>query len=88
MKKLTKIARHEGVSSLWQGTNVQVMLAVPLVAIYLPLYDVFSAQLEPMHMGFVTPLAAGPSPFCPVHQNFCSVDSWFSRERLDYRGWK
>ncbi|KAK9808452.1 hypothetical protein WJX73_007173 [Symbiochloris irregularis] len=59
VKKLTKIARGEGVSALWQGTNIGLLLAVPLVAIYLPLYDIFSKKMEPMHLGLMTPLAAG-----------------------------
>ncbi len=36
---LYKIAQHEGVQSLWRGTDAAVLLTVPLVAIYLPLYD-------------------------------------------------
>ena len=36
---LYKIARHEGLQTLWRGTDAAVFMTVPLVAIYLPLYD-------------------------------------------------
>lgn len=44
---LYKIARHEGVQSLWRGTDAAVLLTVPLVAIYLPLYDYLLEHCSP-----------------------------------------
>lgn len=58
-QSLGNIARHEGLASLWQGTNLGLVIAVPLVAIYLPLYDHFSAQLASSSLGYLTPLVAG-----------------------------
>ena len=59
--------QQEGVSSMFKGTNVGLMLAVPLVAIYLPLYDVFSAYLAPSNIGLFGPLAAGTPTYSQFH---------------------
>lgn len=54
---LFKIARHEGLQSLWRGTDAAVLLTVPLVAIYLPLYDHLLERCSPA--GGYAPLVAG-----------------------------
>ncbi|GMH18365.1 hypothetical protein Nepgr_020206 [Nepenthes gracilis] len=43
---LYKIVRQEGVARLWRGTNASLALAVPMVGIYLPCYDVFRDRME------------------------------------------
>ncbi|KAL2922203.1 Mitochondrial carrier protein MTM1 [Bienertia sinuspersici] len=43
---LYKIARQEGVARLWRGTNAGLALAIPMVGIYLPFYDVFRIRME------------------------------------------
>ncbi|KAI3873791.1 hypothetical protein MKX03_018725, partial [Papaver bracteatum] len=35
----SKIIQQEGIARLWRGTNAGLALAVPTVAIYLPMYD-------------------------------------------------
>ncbi|KAH0902532.1 hypothetical protein HID58_042035, partial [Brassica napus] len=42
----TKIIRQEGMARLWRGTNAGLALAVPMVGIYLPWYDLFRNRLE------------------------------------------
>ncbi|CAH8385304.1 unnamed protein product [Eruca vesicaria subsp. sativa] len=42
----TKIIRQEGIGRLWRGTNAGLALAVPMVGIYLPFYDMFRNKLE------------------------------------------
>ncbi|KFK29310.1 hypothetical protein AALP_AA7G116300 [Arabis alpina] len=42
----TKIIRQEGMPRLWRGTNAALALAVPMVGIYLPFYDMFRNRLE------------------------------------------
>ncbi|BDA47153.1 Solute carrier family 25 member 40 [Coccomyxa sp. Obi] len=36
---LLRIARHEGPGVLWRGTDLSLLVAVPMVAMYFPLYD-------------------------------------------------
>lgn len=54
---LIRIARQEGLLSLWRGTDAAILMTVPLVAIYLPLYDSLMANLTPL--GAAAPLVAG-----------------------------
>uniref|UniRef100_A0A1J3F921 Mitochondrial carrier protein MTM1 n=1 Tax=Noccaea caerulescens TaxID=107243 RepID=A0A1J3F921_NOCCA len=41
-----KIIRQEGMARLWRGTNAGLAIAVPMVGIYLPFYDMFRNRLE------------------------------------------
>lgn len=41
-----KVIRQEGFTRLWRGTNASLTLAIPSVAIYLPLYDIFRNCME------------------------------------------
>lgn len=41
-----KVVRHEGVRRLWRGTNAALIMSVPTVGIYLPVYDVLRDALE------------------------------------------
>ncbi|KAG5626624.1 hypothetical protein H5410_011842 [Solanum commersonii] len=41
-----KVIRQEGFTRLWRGTNASLTLAIPSVAIYLPLYDIFRNSME------------------------------------------
>ncbi|XP_057525690.1 mitochondrial carrier protein MTM1 [Amaranthus tricolor] len=43
---LYKIVRQEGIGRLWRGTNAGLALAIPMVGIYLPFYDVFRIRME------------------------------------------
>ncbi|XP_074291660.1 mitochondrial carrier protein MTM1-like [Silene latifolia] len=43
---LFKIVRQEGVTRLWRGTNAGLALAIPMVGIYMPFYDVFRIRME------------------------------------------
>ncbi|KAI3979277.1 hypothetical protein MKX01_007753 [Papaver californicum] len=60
-----KIIRQEGIARLWRGTNAGLALAVPTVAIYLPLYDVFRNWMEDLtirnapYLTTYVPLVAG-----------------------------
>ncbi|XP_010521379.1 PREDICTED: mitochondrial carrier protein MTM1-like [Tarenaya hassleriana] len=57
-----KIIRQEGLGRLWRGTNAGLALAVPMVGIYLPFYDLFHNRLEEL-AGRHAPVA---TPFTPL----------------------
>lgn len=55
---MRKIIRQEGARVLWRGTDVSLLMAVPMVGIYLPLYDSLNAQWA-TSLGAAAPLYAG-----------------------------
>ena len=56
---LRTIARTEGPATLWRGTDVALMIAIPMVGIYLPLYDYLMAEGQKIGAGALSPLLAG-----------------------------
>ncbi|KAK9834466.1 hypothetical protein WJX74_002312 [Apatococcus lobatus] len=56
---LGKIARAEGVYALWRGTEASLLITVPLIALYLPLYDNLLQSLQGAGAGVYSPLLAG-----------------------------
>ncbi|KAK2650122.1 hypothetical protein Ddye_017611 [Dipteronia dyeriana] len=57
-----KIIRQEGFGRLWRGTNASLALAMPMVGIYLPCYDIFCNLME----DFTTRNAPILTPYVPL----------------------
>lgn len=55
---MRKIIRQEGARVLWRGTDVSLLMAVPMVGIYLPLYDHLQGEWA-TSLGAAAPLYAG-----------------------------
>ena len=56
---LRRIAQHEGTHVLWRGTGLSLVMSVPMVGIYLPLYDAMLQYLEEK-------LGSRGSPYSPL----------------------
>lgn len=57
MDGLWQIIRHEGPSVLWHGVNVSMLISVPMICMYLPMYDNLMAELDTTST--YAPLVAG-----------------------------
>ncbi|CAL8471779.1 g11321 [Coccomyxa elongata] len=55
---LLRIARHEGPGVLWRGTDLSLLVAVPMVAMYFPLYDSLLQRFQAADIG-ASPFLAG-----------------------------
>lgn len=42
---ILRIARHEGTAGLWRGTEMTLLISIPMIALYLPLYDSLHRRL-------------------------------------------
>lgn len=54
-----RIVRHEGWRALWRGTGPTLAMAVPSVAVYLPVYDALQARLVEAGAPHAAPALAG-----------------------------
>jgi solute carrier family 25 protein 39/40 len=54
-----RIIRHEGVTALWRGAGPTLAMAVPSVAVYLPVYDALHAHISAAGAPGAAPALAG-----------------------------
>lgn len=59
METARRIVRHEGWRALWRGTGPTLAMAVPSVAVYLPVYDWLQAQIAEAGAPGAAPALAG-----------------------------
>jgi len=58
---ILRIARYEGTAGLWRGTEMTLLISVPMIGLYLPLYDSLHTRL--LDAGARSP-AAHPRVLC------------------------
>ncbi|KAK9814948.1 hypothetical protein WJX73_002840 [Symbiochloris irregularis] len=54
---IRKIVRREGILALWRGTDIALLMAVPTVGVYLPMYDYLNGRFH--SLAAYGPLVAG-----------------------------
>ena len=59
---IMRIARHEGVTGLWRGTEMTLLISVPMIGLYLPLYDSLHRRLVDL----------GAPYFCGLQAEHCT----------------
>ena len=58
---ILRIARHEGVTGLWRGTEMTLLISVPMIGLYLPLYDSLHRRLVDLGAPYFCKLQAEQS---------------------------